>query len=1113
MILFMLKWESDVFKDRLRLCFDFLLVKTEILYSLLGMFLAVTVTVSGVTPTVLGGNVFKTRNASASFTVGVDSQRIMAGCGDPNTIIQKPLSIVTASGSDVVCSKLHSAAEFIRDNSQAGLVQNAGQNDHGTKLKTTIDSQFAKVNPWNDIRAYGARAETAAEMQSTTGSISSGSTVLTLAAAWTGVNGDGIVCRACGATTTLTTPGAGPAVTPSLALDMIGTGRTVSNTSGATTYQYQFIAIGKGGDYAAASPVTSISNGPKTLGATTADISCWTRSNGTVTVTTSSSHNLVFNALIKIKGNSGVDGWYRVATVPSGTTFTFTTGEDTRAGAMTSGGATGTVVWWQGNHIVIPHQTNAWKYAVYGRTSGTNVFLGYTLPDNPNYSADPTYNVFDDWGSKMTAAPSTVPDWLPNSPPISAKNADLVTTIVSGAGTNALTLVAAATNTVSGVVVKHDNAPNIIAAAIAVFGNFKITGPLYIPTIAASTQSFITNSVLDFTAIANVGTPSVIQLGTLTLGDTMIWGSMIWDGKPINPTTMGGQFFWQKQARIQSRTAFPMIYSINPTQFSSVTISNNSNSQGTTWVMDCDSSIPHSRFEHVGFFGSPSDFTGTGLLIRNNISHAANFNFDYLNFVYGPDSNDESPAPLFLNTQGLGPFTMNHLMINHRAIYLGSATTGVTGTIDSIYCQACIMPHITLANSTGNVPGIALEVRTAVIDTSTNVLIAYFDNVAGSAKIFGVNSNNLVSGAGTMSVVANNNLSIGQNLGIESSVTSGNFAIDGILSRSSAPYPIKRVHGGLLIGAPYKAYVSALPQAAPTCSVGIGGTVPPATHTFAVAPVFPDGGEGPPSHSSSSCKTTSGHQTVTINWPTVPGAIGYDLYRNGFSFQCTTPWVSPGSKTKYIWSSAAPCGQSQTNTAGSGPTGFSRTNIWTPQLTMVSTDLGGRVSIAMPVATGAHNINIPDAPGTVLLDSTIGSSLRMMLTSTYTNATTTASNITGLSFLVAANTNYTWTCNLYYQGSASTAGLDITITGPASPTNVFYSYDEDTGAKSLNSGVANAFGTKITGNLTVLAMTNLHATVTLGFMNGANSGTVQLQGSATGVGTVTIQPGSFCRQL
>jgi len=167
----------------------------------------------------------------------------------------------------------------------------------------------------------------------------------------------------------------------------------------------------------------------------------------------------------------------------------------------------------------------------------------------------------------------------------------------------------------------------------------------------------------------------------------------------------------------------------------------------------------------------------------------------------------------------------------------------------------------------------------------------------------------------------------------------------------------------------------------------------------------------------------------------------------------------------------------------------------------------------MPVATGAHNINIPDAPGTVLLDSTIGSSLRMMLTSTYTNATTTASNITGLSFLVAANTNYTWTCNLYYQGSASTAGLDITITGPASPTNVFYSYDEDTGAKSLNSGVANAFGTKITGNLTVLAMTNLHATVTLGFMNGANSGTVQLQGSATGVGTVTIQPGSFCRQL
>jgi hypothetical protein len=133
------------------------------------------------------------------------------------------------------------------------------------------------------------------------------------------------------------------------------------------------------------------------------------------------------------------------------------------------------------------------------------------------------------------------------------------------------------------------------------------------------------------------------------------------------------------------------------------------------------------------------------------------------------------------------------------------------------------------------------------------------------------------------------------------------------------------------------------------------------------------------------------------------------------------------------------------------------------------------------------------------------------LTSTYTNATTTPSNITGLSFSVLASTNYAMTCQLYYQGSAGTAGLDITITGPASPTNVFYSYDEAPTATSYQSSVANAFATKLVGNATVTATTNLHATVTLGLMNGTNAGTVQVQGSATGAGTVTIQPGSFCR--
>jgi hypothetical protein len=148
---------------------------------------------------------------------------------------------------------------------------------------------------------------------------------------------------------------------------------------------------------------------------------------------------------------------------------------------------------------------------------------------------------------------------------------------------------------------------------------------------------------------------------------------------------------------------------------------------------------------------------------------------------------------------------------------------------------------------------------------------------------------------------------------------------------------------------------------------------------------------------------------------------------------------------------------------------------------------------------------MPDASGTVLLDTTATALTPRMLTRAYTNSTTTASNITGLSFLAAANTNYGLVCHLYYQGSVGTAGLDITVTGPSAPVNVFYSYDQE-----ATGSVASAFGTKLIGSL-VSTTANLHAIVTLGLMNGANAGTVQVQGSVTGAGTVTVQPGSFCK--
>lgn len=157
---------------------------------------------------------------------------------------------------------------------------------------------------------------------------------------------------------------------------------------------------------------------------------------------------------------------------------------------------------------------------------------------------------------------------------------------------------------------------------------------------------------------------------------------------------------------------------------------------------------------------------------------------------------------------------------------------------------------------------------------------------------------------------------------------------------------------------------------------------------------------------------------------------------------------------------------------------------------------------------GVAGLAAQDNSGNIGIAGNYFATGKPFVTSTYTNATTTPSNIPGLSVAVAANTNYTIIFHLYYQGSASTAGLDITVTGPASPTSVIYAYEEHNALATVVDSVATAFGTKLVGG-TITATTNFSALVTIGLRNGANAGTVQLQGSATGAGTVTVQIGSF----
>jgi hypothetical protein len=160
-------------------------------------------------------------------------------------------------------------------------------------------------------------------------------------------------------------------------------------------------------------------------------------------------------------------------------------------------------------------------------------------------------------------------------------------------------------------------------------------------------------------------------------------------------------------------------------------------------------------------------------------------------------------------------------------------------------------------------------------------------------------------------------------------------------------------------------------------------------------------------------------------------------------------------------------------------------------------------------------VNLASADVTGLLPTTNGGTSTIYLTSAYTNATTSYTNVTdgtnNLAFAVAANTNYSMTCSLYYQSSATTAQMDLQLTGPASPTAVAYfgimvTNQNGTGGFTAATAFSSTMGTAAAQQVT----TNLPTLITMGLVNGANAGTVQVQVKSHGVGTVTIQPASHC---
>jgi hypothetical protein len=156
------------------------------------------------------------------------------------------------------------------------------------------------------------------------------------------------------------------------------------------------------------------------------------------------------------------------------------------------------------------------------------------------------------------------------------------------------------------------------------------------------------------------------------------------------------------------------------------------------------------------------------------------------------------------------------------------------------------------------------------------------------------------------------------------------------------------------------------------------------------------------------------------------------------------------------------------------------------------------------VSAGVGTWAVTNDPGSLNAPDTY------FVTAAYTNATTTFSTVTNMTFPVLAKVSTSIQCQIIWQGTAATTGPKYQFTGPASPTAVASNAISAVTSSTFTQTSATAFSTSMPNAGAITTATNFRDTVTLGLVNGANAGNVVLQAAANGAGTLTIQPGSFC---
>jgi hypothetical protein len=855
---------------------------------------------------------------------------------------------------------------------------------------TTFNSNvcFGGQNPWLETCLFGMRAPSSTPTGigncngTTTFVFTSGSFASLL-------NGDGFEAEGCGPASTAATPGT-PTVAPSLLSgpDTLNADIVNAPTGGTTTANYCFRARDAAGGFSACSAVATTTTGWP-LGAQTTSLTGEALANNTATVTATAADGAAPGAVAFMVGSTDAatfSGFPIVATAPTTSTFTWTGGSDSRVVGQNTAATGGTVQVFNCNHVSIASfPAGAYQLLLYGGTPGSMVPITYARPGE---------SAANDCGSTMSAG-QLMQDYVPASDSGGATNDNLQTSIVSGAPTSTVIMANAATQTVSGVTGKFDNAQPFLNAYNAALST-KDT-PLRISESASGT-SYVFNTHLNLPGTGQ----KILQAACLTLNETIQMASNDWSGVLGGSCQRRPQFSFFPGQGITVNTAYPGFDVTAPSPIEYVVFF--VPAQGLAFMATGGDGF-NQTFSRNSCVISGADYMGSCVVLRG-VSNDG-FSFDLF------ETNDALPfgysiTPLVLerndvaNANGSGHFNCSFCFWVGRGHGISSNPTIGSGALVELtdsYEQALRSPLIGmgLGNNT------QVHVRRAQNDSSITATLANWGNNNPVATLEEVSAASSESGGGGSPGMVTGNLipglritstttSLGQNRDLfyctqrvldylpfaPSGLESSDCFMNGVFHSSS--------------GAPW--FFDLPSVGAPTVTgPTAGGTLPIATWRFSIAAVDAAGNTGGVGLvSTSTCTTTTGNQTCSMSWTAIPGAFAYTAIgitatnntavMNGCVNVTTTSCTATGDSSNLV-----PSG----NAAGSVI--LTPAEIYAPEFGMTTPSTIGRVTLAGGTKTVTFSPTRAVAPVCLTNDETTAGASKAATTTTTLTITGGATDV------------------------------------------------------------------------------------------------------------------------